>query len=503
MAEFGVGFKLYADSAQFQREMKQAVESAKNVQRGLKDIGVNIGGLLGIGAVTNAFFATISAAQKLRDEAEKVGFAVDASVASVARLGDSIDLLKTGARDLSISTLGFFTKTGEALGDFALRLGEGLTQAQVDNNARISSDAEKNIAKMTAARESYATKLAEADERLVKAQRENALKRAGDEDKLNALIGEQLRLQELLAGAGKNTVKARELQIEVENNITAIVTERDRIAKKAIEDGEKAAKEQEKAAKELATAQAEYDERKRKSEEKLADLRFKALSDEEKVNALAKEELELREAVAALKASGVDSTEVEVMLIDKQNQLIEQQNALREKKLIVQKKNRTEEENFLLAVKLGAQEAQKAFNDVITAQFNLRRSSGAIEGASDAELKEFIKRTRERIAAIDSAAMSGAEQVSGGFGRKFEKIPLTSDLARAVEELKLRESLRTNFQLGGEQFARDRFKGDALSFDALAQRFVEDSRSSQEIQKEATDQLKDLNARLSKFGFTK
>lgn len=503
MAEFGVGFKLFADSSQFQRELKEATESAKNVQRGLKDIGLNIGGLLGIGAVTNAFLSTVNAAQQLRDEAEKVGRAVDSSVQSVANLGDSLDLLKNGARDFSINTLGVFTKLGEALGNFALRLGEGLTQAQIDNNAKISSDAEKNIAKMAAARENYATKLAEADEKLAKAQRENAIKRAGDEDKLNALLGEQMRIQEEINKTGKNTVKARELQIESENNITAIVAERDRIAKKAIEDEAKALKEREKDEKELAKAQSEFAERKQKSAEKLADLRFKALSDEEKVNALAKEELELREAVAALKASGVDSTEVEVMLIDKQNQLIEQQNALREKKLIVQKKNRTEEENFLLAVKLGAQEAQKAFNDVITAQFNLRRSSGAIEGASDAELKEFIKRTRERIAAIDSAAMSGAEQVSGGFGRKFEKIPLTSDLARAVEELKLRESLRTNFQLGGEQFARERFKGDALAFDSLAQRFVSDTRTLQEIQKESTSELKDLNARLSKFGFTK
>ncbi len=499
MAEFGVGFKLFADASQFQRELKEATESAKNVQRGLKDIGVNIGGLLGIGAVTNAFLSTVNAAQQLRDEAEKVGRAVDSSVDSVARLGDSLDMLKNGARDVGIATLGTFTKIGEEIGDMWLWVFEGQSMQSIKANAKISKDAEDTLKKIAEANENRAQKIADADERLAKAQRENAIKRAGDEDKLNALLGEQMRIQEEINKTGKNTVKARELQIESENNITAIVTERDRIAKKAIEDQAKADKEAEKNQKELADAQAKFDERREKAADKLAELRFKALSDEEKVNVLAKQELELREAVAALKAGGVDSTEAELMLLEKQNELIGAQEQLR------QRANKSAKDGYDAAkmARVEAEGALKAMGDIITAQFNLRRSEGAISGASDSELREFIKRTRERIAAIDQVPMSGAEQVSGGFGRKFEKIPLTSDLNRALEELKLRESLRTTFRLGGEEMARSNFKGDPLAFDQLAQRFVTDSRTTQEIQKEQTDQLRDLNARLSKFGFTK
>jgi hypothetical protein len=376
---------------------------------------------------------------------------------------------------------------------------ESQSMQSIKANAKIAKDTEKTFADIAKANENRAQKIAEADERLAKAQRENAIKRAGDEDKLNALLGEQMRIQEEIANTGKNTVKARELQIESENNITAIVTERDRIAKKAVEDEAKATKEAEKNQKELADAQAKSDERRQNAADKLAELRLKALSDEERVNVLAKEELELREAVAALKAGGVDSTEVEVMLLEKQNELIGAQEQLR------QRANKTAKEGYDAAkmARVEAEGALKAMGDIITAQYNLRRSEGAISGASDSELREFIKRTRERIATIDQAPVSGAEQVSGGFGRRFEKIPLTSDLNRALEELKTRESLRTDFNLGGEQFARERFKGDALAFDSLAQRFVADSRTTQEIQKEQTDQLRDLNARLSRVGFTK
>lgn len=471
MAEFGVGFKLFADSSQFQRELKEATESAKNVQRGLKDIGLNIGGLLGIGAVTNAFLSTVNAAQQLRDEAEKVGRAVDSSVQSVANLGDSLDLLKNGARDFSINTLGVFTKLGEALGNFALRLGEGLTQAQIDNNAKISSDAEKNIAKMAAARENYATKLAEADEKLAKAQRENAIKRAGDEDKLNALLGEQMRIQEEINKTGKNTVKARELQIESENNITAIVAERDRIAKKAIEEEVKATKEQEK-------AQADADERKRKAQERLNQLKFNAKSADEQVVELAKKEQELVQAIAALKAGGVDSTEAEVMLLEVQNQLAEKRLSIEQ--AIAKVQDRPKPQEKLTTFGLGPIRGSNQFGD-----------------ATDEALRALIQQNRKLADQIVNPALGGGRFNNGEAAR------LEFEARNAQKELEFRESLRRDVMMFGEEGARRNFKGDPLKFDALLQQYVSDTRTLQEIQKESTSELKDLNARLSKFGFTK
>ncbi len=481
MAEFGVGFKLFADASQFQRELKEATESAKNVQRGLKDIGVNIGGLLGIGAVTNAFLSTVNAAQKLRDEAVAVGRAVDGSVESVAKLGDSLDALKTGAQSLAINTLGVFTKLGDSLGNFALRLGEGLTQAQIDNNAKISSDAEKNIAKMAAARENYATKLAEADEKLAKAQRENAIKRAGDEEKLAALLTEQARIQEQLAAAGKNTVKARELQIEAENNITAIVGERDRIAKKAIEDEAKAQRE-------IDQARKQSDEQREKAQARIVELKYNALSADQKIAQLTREEKDLVSAIAKLKAAGQDYSQLEVTLLEKQAEL----SGLR---LNVEKRLSEESEKQAKSEAAAAAAAERRATAV--AGLGPIRGSSNFSGATDEALKELIQQNRALAQQIVNPARGG-----GAFNRG-EAARLEFEARNAESEIRFRESLQRDVAMFGVEGARRNFKGDPLAFDSLLQRFVTDSRTTQEIQKEQTDQLRDLNARLSKFGFTK
>ena len=342
----------------------------------------------------------------------------------------------------------------------------------IEANAKISKEAEKNIAAIAKANENRAQKLLEADEKLAKAQRDNAMKRAGEEEKLNSLLAEQARIQEEIDKTGKNTVRARELQVESENNITAIVTERDRIAKKAIEDEAKAMKERER-------AQNEADERKNKAQARLNELKFNAKSTEEQVVELAKKERELIEAIAALKAGGVDSTEAEVMLL-------ETQNVLAEKRLSI--------EQAIAKV----QDRPKPAPEKVTA-FGLGsiRGSGQFGDATDAALREIVQQNRAIAQQIVNPARGG-----GSFNRG-EAARLEFEARNAEAEIRFRESLRRDVQMFGEEGARRNFKGDPLKFDALLQQYVTDARSLQEIQKESTSELKDLNARLSKFGFTK
>ncbi len=504
MAEFGVGFKLTADASQFQREMRAAVESSKDIRRGLSDIG--IGGFsiaAAVTAIVGSFVAAAKGAQNLRDEAKALGREVDANVAATAKLVDTIEAGWTGFKRLGVEAVskvfGTLAQVGDELGRGFLTATEGATKASADAAEKITEEAEKNIARLTAARkqflETQAKEAIEADRKIAEMREARAMKEASDGEKLGMILAKQLELENALAATNENSLRYKQLQIELEKNLTAENEVRASLAKSQNEQEQRAAKQLE----ELEKDRQKAGEENARTQERLLQLKFEQLKPEEQLAILTREESQIRESIARMKANDLDTSYAEVALIETQNQLLGVQNRLRESGAQAAKAANAEAQAATEAARLATQ----AFNDAITAQYNLRRNPSVIEGASDEELRAFIKKTRDRIAAIDTAPLSLAEQVSGGFGRRFEKIPLTADLSKAEQELALRQSLRRDFELGGESLARRNFQGDPLAFDSLFQRFVEDSRSSQEIAKEQTTQLKDLNSRLARVGFTK
>lgn len=119
MAEFSAGFKIYADASQFHREMKEAAEGAKRVQKGFRELGVNLGQFLGVGAVLGGFSRVLASAQEIRAELERQGKAVDESTRKVAEYADAWDGLKKGVVGAGVEVLSFFNKAGEGLGMLA------------------------------------------------------------------------------------------------------------------------------------------------------------------------------------------------------------------------------------------------------------------------------------------------------------------------------------------------------------------------------------------------
>jgi hypothetical protein len=80
---------------------------------------------------------------------------------------------------------------------------------------------------------------------------------------------------------------------------------------------------------------------------------------------------------------------------------------------------------------------------------------------------------------------------------------LRFEAQNAQSILDAREELRRNVRLMGVEGARMQFRGDPIVFESMVQRFVEDTRSTQEIQRENGRQLSDINQRLLKAGFGK
>lgn len=218
-----------------------------------------------------------------------------------------------------------------------------------------------------------------------------------------------------------------------------------------------------------------------KTMDRLAELKFDRLSIDEKINKLVQQEAEITRNIAKMKREKVDSSQAEVKLMETQNELTEQRAKLAKKV--------TQQENETLRVQL----EQAATGEAIMNQYNLRRRPEDIEGASEAELKELIRRTQARIKAIDDVPMSLAEGVSGGYGRKFEKIPLTADLSAAQAELARRKEVQIGQTLpGGIDAARRKFDGDPLRFDEFFSRATEGVKA----QNESAIELKSIRSTL-------
>lgn len=233
MAEFGVGFKVFADASQFQREMRGAVESSKQVQRGLRDIGLNIGRFVGVTAVGSWFVGTARAAQELRDEIQKVGGTVDGATARVAAFGDGLDEIKKTAVGMSITVLGFFNKMGDVLAYLPNRL-TGVSKANEETAQKIAADTEAALARIAKAREANSPeKLAAAEKALQSERRKNALENVSAAERINMLQADSARIESERDALAVNTVSRKEKELELEK-VTAEIRKAEQARSKEV-----------------------------------------------------------------------------------------------------------------------------------------------------------------------------------------------------------------------------------------------------------------------------
>lgn len=120
-----------------------------------------------------------------------------------------------------------------------------------------------------------------------------------------------------------------------------------------------------------------------------------------------------------------------------------------------------------------------------------------IESASEAELKELIRRRMEDIRFVEQTKGTGAtalvDSVSGYLIQGSIQDRLKTDINRAEFQLVQRGSMARDIAVGGVDQARRNFTGDPLSFDRLLQQ----NGLLQSSVNEQTAQLRKLNDRLS------
>ena len=483
MAEFGVGFKLYADAQGFVAGTKEAQESAKNLKNELKEtfgesgLFSKISLIGGITAIAGSLLYAGKAAQELREKAKESGEALSANVAAAARFGDAIDGIKSALSYALVATVGFFNRVGESFADTYLQYVRGVSKETSKIIRDIEEQTAETFKRIKEAREANSPeKLAEAEKKLAEIREQEAIKRLDNQAKVNALLEQQKRLQNELGELGVNTVKYKEKEAELEKNNTALREAQNAWVKDFTGNMEKANKANEDAFNKQKKA---LDDQQRLME-RLADARFTQLSTEEKILVIQKEIAATQNRIVQDQKLGNSTAEDQIELINLQNKLTATQRDLAAERLQIEKQTAQVEQQRI---------QQQAFGMSIRGQSQFGR-------ASDEALQETIRRSEQQ-------AINLLQTPEGMKYDRGEAARLQLEAQNARRELQFRESLRQDVRNMGVEGARSQFRGDPLAFDTLIQRFVTDTRTTAEIQKEQTDQLRDLNARLSKFGLTK
>lgn len=480
MAEFGVGFKLYADAQGFVSGTKEAQESAKNLKNELKEtfgesgLFSKISLIGGITAIAGSLLYAGKAAQELREKAKESGEALSANVAAAARFGDAIDGIKSALSYALVATVGFFNRVGESFADAYLQYVRGVSKETSKIIRDIEEQTAETFKRIKEAREANSPeKLAEAEKKLAEIREQEAIKRLENQAKVNALLEQQKRLQNELGELGVNTVKYKEKEAELEKNNTALREAQNAWVKDFTGNMEKANKANEDAFNKQKKA---LDDQQRLME-RLADARFTQLSTEEKILVIQKDIAATQNRIVQDQKLGNSTVEDQIELINLQNKLVATQRDLAAERLQIEKQTAQVEQQRI------------AFGMTLRGQSQFSK-------ASDEALQETVRRNEQQ-------AINLLQTPEGMKYDRGEAARLQLEAQNARRELQFRESLRQDVRNMGVEGARSQFRGDPLAFDTLIQRFVTDTRSTAEIQKEQTDQLRDLNARLSKFGLTK
>jgi hypothetical protein len=142
----------------------------------------------------------------------------------------------------------------------------------------------------------------------------------------------------------------------------------------------------------------------------------------------------------------------------------------------------------------------EAVNRTVSAMAPLR-GGDQFNDASDEALRSVASRNRQRARDITNPAIVGS--FTQATLNKGEAARLNFEAQNAENIVASRQQLRRSVGAFGVEGARSQYQGDPLMFDQLVQRFVQDTRTNQEIAREQNQFLRDLNDRLGKRGFTK
>lgn len=269
----GIDFILRASTQAFTAGLGSANNALKDLKKSARDfnVGMGLGSLIGIGGVVAGFRSATTHAMELRDEAEKVGRAVDAGTESVARFGDAVAGVSDWFKGAAVTALSFFTRAGEGWGALVNRIRGVTAEQEKQREATAKAAAEQEAMLEKSRKENSPERVAAAEQRLQEARRSNLLEQASIIERINLLQAEQKKLSEEAEKLGTNTVARKEKELEIERSKTDLrkaEVEQEKAVNsaleeffKSVEDGAKRIKENEEKRVKVAAELADLAER--------------------------------------------------------------------------------------------------------------------------------------------------------------------------------------------------------------------------------------------------
>lgn len=428
--------KLTGDSSEYRSMLSESEKHTASALGGMEgkavtlksafqSIGVTLKGAgigLFVAQLVNLGKEAITGAQKTRDEFQAAGKSVDGATRSLAALGDGLKDVRVAAVNTVGFILGGWTQIGDLIGSGINRL-RGISEAQENIAAatQVLADAQERRTKQLQAEQHNVEAIARARKELAAFEESSNLKALEGNEKVNALMAQNVKIRQQLQNTEENTVAFFERKKLLQENINALTE----IEKKERAEAAKQQKESDAAADKAA-------EKYLSNVDKLAALRFEALSAQEKIVKLQADEEKITSIIAKGKREGRDTTAEQIQLLEIQKvlgPLLTQQaldRAVAEGKI-------TKEMAEQLALTLKSLNATK---DLISTVKN-------VYGRDD---KDLTDRQLEEKAGNLKKNLAIANQQNNGMQVTFAK-----DLENALWEIGRRGAFRSEYARQGEK----------------------------------------------------
>ncbi len=351
--------------------------------------------------------------------------------------------------------------------------------ASAEEIARSTERAANATERLIALRQTDAQQLATAEKTLERMQRmlDSKKSEAPSKSFLGGLIQRGSAFDKLLGlSSSEDNARAEEIQkLTADIGDQAVKVEEKVIAKKKTGDTDEL-----KALREL----AQEDEKRKASKEKLADFEKQAAMDkmdkDQKLSVLASDKAKIDKEIAKyaefIRTNGEltnQGNEELLSLKTKQRDLEKEIADLTEKKATSEQMvaNEIRKQNDLRA----AMAAQATENTLIIGNkaYGASRSQDEINRASDAELREFVRRQKAEIQSVEATKGRGpgalADAATNYLLQGTVIARLQTDVMRAQSEINKRSGLSRDISVFGEAAARSRYEGDPLRFDQYKQ----------------------------------
>lgn len=447
--------------------------------------------------------------RQLTDSANK--FAEDYTGAYDEAVGATLRL-KQSQDDLSGSVTKIVGRIGVELVNAMDKFGTAVGALVYGTDAASDALLQLEEANKKAFDDAKLKKFREEEEKLAKVTRDNALQSLSDNDKINILAGEFVKLLQEQAKLKKDSIEYVRKQIEVE-------TKRGELNKQEAETRKREAEDQKKAAEELAREEKAMNDDRARNYQKLGELYDKertakreTLTLAQQQKALLAEEVELQGELADLEEGTAEYNDVYTRLLEnranirkseaeagktnleiaklllipeakrteiqkEQLRLLTGETTEHEQQLELQRlltigvDNLTTAEKNRLAVLTG-QTAQLEEQDAISKmlldreeQIKKSRSgtvkqTGDVRNLSDLQLDQLIQNLNKQISA--SKAANPTSQLAGG-RKPFEQVLYEQNLTAAQKERDLRRSFEQTTSFFGQDYAERQYAPDDFS----------------------------------------